>query len=124
MLKIIKDIDICYDGIRLVKLKEGQDFDVKTLLPNPKKAKAFTDRLIDLKAAIQTAKEESKEAEKPVGAGEGKEKETAKDTFAEMKKKELQAFLDDAGVEYETDANKPRLVELARLVAVGSEMTE
>lgn len=86
MLKIIKDINICYDGIRLVKLKEGQDLDVKSLLPNPEKAKVFRNRLIDLnvavepkETAIETAKEEPKEAEKQKSKGKGKKKETAKE---------------------------------------------
>ena len=107
MLKIIKDIKICYDGIRLISLKENQEFDVKSILPNPEKAAKFKARLIELEAAKETAKKESKE-------------KIAKDTFSEMKKKELQKFLDDAGVEYESDANKPRLIELAREVAIES----
>lgn len=53
MLTIIKDIDICYDGIRPISLKEGQTFDVQSVLPNPEKAKVFRDRLIDLKVAVE-----------------------------------------------------------------------
>lgn len=98
MFKILKDYTICYDGIRPLSLVAGETLDIKALLPNPEKAEKFHARLVGLGVV----------ATEPVKAAID-----AANTFADMKKKELQKFLDDAGIEYESDANKDRLIELA-----------
>lgn len=117
MHKILKDITICYDGIHPIELKKGEMLDIKALLPDPEKADKFHARLIGLSVVGTEPVKTDKEADaKETESQEEPKEEAAKeaDAFSDMKKKELQKFLDDAGIEYESDANKPRLIELAR----------
>lgn len=118
MLTIIKDINICYDGIRPINLKEGQDFDVKSVLPNPAKAKVFRNRLIGLKVAVEANAEKPKE---PATQTESETPIVEADTFSQMSKEDLQNFLDDAAVKYHHKTGVEKLAELARGVAVQSD---